>query len=59
MTCCQREELQVEKANDRHRRLLRLRPQRRRCRAAEQRDEVAPFHSLTSSAEQASQPARS
>src|SRR6202043_1896720 len=31
-------------------RLLRLRSERPRCRATEQRDELAPFHSITSSA---------
>ena len=34
----------VEKANDRHRQLLRLRPQRPRRRAAEERDEFASSH---------------
>src|SRR6516162_1129069 len=33
----------VEKANYRHRRLLRTRRERPRCRAAEQREEIAPF----------------
>src|SRR5262249_38713979 len=37
--------------NHRHRRLLRARPERpRRSCAAEQRDELAPFHSITWSA---------
>src|SRR6516162_5723997 len=41
----------VEKPNYRHRRLLRARRQRpRHRRAAEQRDELAAFHSITSSA---------
>ena len=41
----------VEKPNHRHRRLLRARRERpRRRRAAEQRDELAPLHSITSSA---------
>src|SRR5262249_2926497 len=40
----------VDEAHDRHRRLLRPRRKRPRCRAAEQRDELAPFHSITSSA---------
>src|SRR6516165_1493693 len=41
----------VDEADDRHRRLLRLRPERpRHRRAAEQRDEVASLHSITSSA---------
>ena len=41
----------VEQADHRHRRLLRARRERpRRCRAAEQRDELAPLHSITSSA---------
>src|SRR5262249_4811105 len=34
----------------RHRRLLCARRERPCCRAAEQRDELAPFHSITSSA---------
>ena len=42
----------LDEPNDRHRRWLlcarRERP--RRCRAAEQRDELAPYHSITSSA---------
>src|SRR5262249_43050268 len=41
----------AEQANHRHRRLLRPRRERqRRCRAAEQRDERAAVHSITSSA---------
>src|SRR5262245_7175842 len=40
----------MEKANYWHRRLLRARRARPRCRAAEQRDELAPLHSITSSA---------
>src|SRR5262249_36655486 len=40
----------AEKADDRHRRLLRTRRERPRRRAAEQRDEVAAPHSITSSA---------
>src|SRR5215467_10210744 len=40
-----------DESNHRHCRLLCARHKRpRRCRAAEQRDEVAPFHSITSSA---------
>ena len=41
----------ADEADDRHRRLLRTRRERpRRRRAAEQRDELAPSHSITSSA---------
>src|SRR5262249_47169965 len=41
----------IEESNHRHRRLLRARGERpRRRRAAEQRDEGATFHSITSSA---------
>src|SRR5262249_37534578 len=41
----------AEYANHRHRRLLRARHERpRRRRAAEQRDELPPSHSITSSA---------
>src|SRR5262245_21198820 len=41
----------ADKADDRHRRLLRpVRKRPRRLRAAEQRDELAPLHSITSSA---------
>src|SRR5262249_4993095 len=41
----------VEKPHHRHRRLLRARRERPRgCRPAEQRDELASFHSITSSA---------
>jgi len=41
----------VEKADHRHRPLLRARRERpRRCRAAQKRDELAPLHSITSSA---------
>src|SRR5262245_18351054 len=40
----------IEKADHRQRRLLRARRERPRSRTAEQRDEVAPFHSITSSA---------
>src|SRR5262245_28995275 len=41
----------VEEPDHRHRRLLRARHSRpRRRRAADQRDEFAPFHSITSSA---------
>jgi len=40
----------VEKSNHRHRRLLRARRERPRRRPAEQRDERAPLHSITSSA---------
>src|SRR5262249_23539106 len=42
--------LHVEKPDDRHRRLLRARRERPRRRTAEERDEVATFHSITSSA---------
>src|SRR5262249_14147621 len=40
----------VEKCDDRHRRLLRARRERPRDRHAEQRYELAPLHSITSSA---------
>src|SRR5262249_43891725 len=40
----------ADKADYRHRRLLRVRRERPRSRAAEQRDELAPVHSITSSA---------
>ena len=41
----------AEEADHRHRRLLRARRERPRCRrATEQRDELAPPHSITSSA---------
>src|SRR5262249_15388496 len=41
----------VEKPDHRQRRLLRVRRERpRNCRAADQRDELAPLHSITSSA---------
>ncbi len=41
----------VEESDNRHRRLLRARRERPRgCRATEQRDELAPVHSITSSA---------
>src|SRR5262249_26255432 len=44
----------IEESDYRHRRLLRARRERPRCRAAEQRDELAPLHlrghSMTSSA---------
>src|SRR6516164_2261329 len=40
----------AEKPDDRHCRLLRVRCERPRRRAAEQRDEIAPLHSITSSA---------
>ena len=40
----------IEKPDHRHRRLLRARRQRPRRRAAEPRDELAPSHSITSSA---------
>src|SRR5262249_9725153 len=42
--------LHVEDAHHRHRRLLRVRREWPRCRAAEQHDEVAAPHSITSSA---------
>src|SRR5262249_19146706 len=42
--------LAVEKSDYRHRGLLRPRRERPRRRAAEQRDEVPSFHSITSSA---------
>src|SRR5262249_27521116 len=42
--------LAVEKPDHRHRRLLRARRDRPRRRAAEQRDERATLHSITSSA---------
>src|SRR5262249_53997126 len=40
----------VKKPDHRHRELLRARSQRPRRRAPERRDELAPFHSITSSA---------
>src|SRR5262245_18348474 len=40
----------AEKTDHRHRRLLRARRHRPRRRATEERDELAPFHSMTSSA---------
>src|SRR5262249_15094523 len=40
----------VEKSNHRHRRLLRARRERPRRRTADERDEVAAVHSITSSA---------
>src|SRR5262245_3360979 len=40
----------MEETNHRHRRLLRVRRERPRCRAAEQCDELAALHSITSSA---------
>src|SRR5262245_28091187 len=40
----------VKEPNHRHRRLLRIRRERPRRRAPEQRDELAPLHSITSSA---------
>src|SRR5215468_4272366 len=40
----------VEEADDRHRRLLRARRERPRRRAAEKHDELAPSHSINSSA---------
>src|SRR5215470_3644728 len=40
----------AEESNHRHRRLLRARRERPRGRAAKQRDELAAFHSITSSA---------
>src|SRR5262249_36143171 len=42
--------LGIEMADHRHRRLLRARRERPRRRAAEQRDELAALHSITSSA---------
>src|SRR5262245_21634111 len=39
-----------QESDHRHRRLLRAHPNRPRRRAAEQRDELAPLHSITSSA---------
>ena len=39
-----------QETNNRHGRLLRPRRERSRRRATEQRDEIAPFHSITSSA---------
>src|SRR5262245_32018080 len=41
---------QIEKSDHRQRRLLRARRQRPRRRAAEDRDKLAAFHSITSSA---------
>src|SRR5262245_31357206 len=40
----------VDECDQRHRCLLRARRERPRCRAADERDEVAPLHSITSSA---------
>src|SRR5262249_38143673 len=40
----------IEEADHGHRRLLRARRERPYRRAAEQRDELSPFHSITSSA---------
>src|SRR5262245_51994202 len=40
----------AEEPDHRHRRLLRARRERPRRRAAKERDELAPFHSITSSA---------
>ncbi len=41
----------IDESDDRHRRLLRARRERpRHCRATEQHDELATFHSITSSA---------
>src|SRR5262249_62245571 len=40
----------MNKSDNRHRRLLRARRERPRRRAAEQRDELAALHSITSSA---------
>src|SRR5262249_25688703 len=40
----------IEEPDHRHRRLLRARRERPRSRAPEQRDELAPVHSITSSA---------
>src|SRR6516162_10480884 len=40
----------AQESYHRHRRLLRARRERPRCRAAEQRDEIAALHSITSSA---------
>src|ERR1044071_7326311 len=48
---CVSERCTSQKPDDRHRRLLRARRERPRYRrAAEQRDELAPLHSITSSA---------
>src|SRR5262249_14600302 len=41
--------LAIEEPDHRHRRLLRPRRERPRRRATEQRDEIAPLHSITSS----------
>src|SRR4029077_6604084 len=40
----------AEKADDRHRLLLRAQAARRRQQAAQQEQQIAPFHSITSSA---------
>src|SRR5262245_40714340 len=40
----------IEKTDHRHRRLLRARRERPRSRAADERDEIAALHSITSSA---------
>src|SRR5262249_22226302 len=50
----------THEADHRHRRLLRVRRKRPRCRrAAEQRDELASFHSITSSARLSTEAGRS
>src|SRR5262249_20615905 len=49
-TCTQLRHTGIHKSNHRHRGLLRARRERPCRRAAEQRDESPPFHSITSSA---------
>src|SRR6516162_4239711 len=50
ITCTISKRRAAEKSNHRHRGLLRPRRERPRCRTAEKRDELAPVHSITSSA---------
>src|SRR5262245_25367661 len=50
IACTIRKRRAAEESDHRHRRLRRARRGRPRHRAAEQRDELAPFHSITSSA---------
>src|SRR5262249_60515429 len=50
MTCGTIKRSTADKADHQSRRLLRPRRERPRCRAAEKRDELAAFHSITSSA---------
>src|SRR5215510_343221 len=50
IACTIRKRRAAEESDRRHRRLLRARRERPRGRAADQRDELAPPHSITSSA---------